>query len=246
MDHLLELTGRAEATHFWFRGFRAFVGPALREVAWGRPNLRILDCGCGTGHNLSWLSAYGRAVGFDLSPGGLEQARRAGRPVVRADLSRVPFPSDAFDLVVSFDVFQCLPDERGGMSEIARVLRPGGALVLTLAAFDLLGADHAELWQEVRRYTPSTARRLVSSVGLVPERVSFLFASLFPFMLAVRLGQRLVRPFRSIDGDADIRVPPEPVNRALSWLLDAEAAVSRHVPMPIGSSLLVVARKPGG
>jgi SAM-dependent methyltransferase len=245
MDHLLELTGQAEATHFWFRGFRAFVRHALRDVTRGRTNLRILDCGCGTGNNLSWLSSYGRAVGFDLSSGGIEYARRAGRPVVRADLTRIPFPSNAFDLAVSFDVFQCLPDERGGISEIARVLRPGGTLVLTLAAFEMLGADHAELWQEVRRYTPGSARQLVSGVGLVPERVSFLFASLFPMMLAVRLGQRLARPFRSIDGDADIRVPPAPVNTALSWLLGAEAAVARHVPMPIGSSLLVIARKPG-
>jgi SAM-dependent methyltransferase len=244
LDHLLELTGRAEATHFWFRGFRTFVGRALRDVTRGRPGLRILDCGCGTGHNLSWLSTYGHAVGFDLSGGGVEQARRAERPVVRADVTRIPFPSDAFDLAVSFDVFQCLPDERGGISEIARVLRPGGTLVLTLAALDVLGADHAELWQEVRRYTPRTARQLVSSAGLVPERVSFLFASLFPLMLAVRLGQRFARPYRSIDSDADISIPPAPVNQALTWLLGAEAAVSRYVPMPIGSSLLVVARKP--
>jgi hypothetical protein len=84
----------------------------------------------------------------------------------------------------------------------------------------------------------------VSSAGLVPERVSFLFASLFPLMLAVRLGQRFARPYRSIDSDADISIPPAPVNQALTWLLGAEAAVSRYVPMPIGSSLLVVARKP--
>jgi ubiquinone/menaquinone biosynthesis C-methylase UbiE len=245
LDRLLEVTGRAEATHFWFRGFRRFVQHALCDVTRGRADLRVLDCGCGTGHNLSWLCSYGRAVGFDLSRGGVDQARQAGRAVVRADFSQIPFPSASFDLAVSFDVFQCLPDEERAIVEMARVVRPGGALVITLAALDVLGADHAELWQEVRRYTPRSAKQLVARAGLVTERVSFLFASVFPLMLAVRLAQRVARPYRAIDGDADMHVPPAPVNDALTWLLGAEAAVSRYVPMPIGSSLLVVARKPG-
>jgi len=244
LDQLLELTGRAEATHFWFRGFRRFVQHALRDVTRGRADLRVLDCGCGTGHNLSWLSTYGRAIGFDLSGRGVEQAREAGRAVVRADFSQIPFPSASFDLAVSFDVFQCLPDEERAIVEMARVVRPGGALVLTLAALDVLGADHAELWQEVRRYTPRTAKQLVARAGLVTERVSFLFASLFPIMFAVRTTQRVMRPFRDRPSHSDIEVPWAPVNSALILLLDGEAALSRYVPMPVGTSLVVVARKP--
>ena len=57
MTDPLELTSRAEATHFWFRGFREFVTPVVRELSGGRRDLRIIDCGCGTGHNIRLLQA---------------------------------------------------------------------------------------------------------------------------------------------------------------------------------------------
>lgn len=244
MDDLLELTRQAEATHFWFRGFRRFVRPALQEVARGRTDLRLIDCGCGVGQNLALLQPYGRVIGFDLMPGGTVAARANGHPVVRADVTRIPFPSDLFDVATSFDVLQCVPDHEGAINEMARIVRPGGAVVLTLAALDFLRGDHAEVWQEVRRYTPRTARRLIESAGLQPERVEFLFATVFPLMLVTRSTQRLLRRVRPPRADRDIAVPAAPINAALTWLLEREADVSRRVRMPIGSSLLVIGRKP--
>ena len=78
MDRLLELTYRAERTHFWFRGFRRFVTPWLSQAAGGRTDLRLLDCGCGTGANLALLARHGVAFGFDLTARGLEFARAHG------------------------------------------------------------------------------------------------------------------------------------------------------------------------
>jgi SAM-dependent methyltransferase len=78
MAGLLELTARAEATHFWFRGFRTYVARAIREIAAGRRNLEILDCGCGTGYNLTTLlQPYGRTFAFDLTPDAFQRAREA-------------------------------------------------------------------------------------------------------------------------------------------------------------------------
>jgi hypothetical protein len=115
---------------------------------------------------------------------------------------------------------------------------------LSLAALEMLSGDHAEVWSECRRYTPRTARELAESAGLHVERVSFLFASLFPLMLAVRTTQRLLRPFRGAPSHTDIDVPWAPLNSALMRLLDGEAALSAHMSMPIGTSLIVIARKP--
>jgi SAM-dependent methyltransferase len=243
MDDLLELTRQAEARHFWFHGFRRFVTPVLHDLAAGRRDLDLVDCGCGVGQNLALLAPYGRAVGFDLTHGGVVTARAAGRRVARADLTRMPFASNRFDVATCFDVLQCVAADDAAVRELARIVRPGGAVVLTLAALEVLRGDHAEVWDEVRRYTPATARRLVESAGLSVERSMFLFASLFPLMLGVRTLQRVLRPLRGVRRDEDIRVPPAPVNAALTWLVSGEAAVARHVPMPIGSSLLVVARK---
>jgi SAM-dependent methyltransferase len=244
MDDLLELTGRAEATHFWFRGFRKFVVPVIADVVRRRPGLRLVDCGCGTGHNLQLLRPHGRAVGFDLSEAGLARARATGLTVLRGDVTRIPLASASFDVATSFDVLQCVEADVAAIREMARIVRPGGVVILTVAALDALRGDHAEVWQEVRRYTPASVRRLIEAAGLRPERVSFLFASLFPLMASVRLVQRVTRRFgRTVRADTDITVPIGPVNLLLTILVSAEAALVRHLPMPIGSSLLVVARK---
>ena len=74
MDRLLEATARAERDHFWFRGFRRFIEPLVADAARGA-RLEILDCGCGTGHNLHMLRNYGRAYGIDLTWAGLVRPR---------------------------------------------------------------------------------------------------------------------------------------------------------------------------
>lgn len=244
MDARLEETRRAGATHFWFRGFRSFVAPALRHVAQGRTDLRIVDCGCGVGTNFELLHPIGRPVGIELTAAGAATAA-AMAPVARADITRLPFPSDDFDLATSFDVMQCIEGDTAAVREMARVVRPGGWVVVSMAALDILYGDHSEVWEEFRRYTPATARRLIEGAGLHVERVEFMFASLFPLMLGVRLVQRALRPLRSQPAHSDISVPWWPLNTALTWLVSGEAALSRRFPMPIGSSLLVVARKPG-
>src|SRR3954451_10173273 len=109
MDRLLEATARAEGDHFWFHGFRRFVQPWLAEATRGLSSPRILDRGCGTGHNLSMLRRYGRAWGIDLTFSGLAHARTHGeRGVARPSGASLPFAGSQFDLVTSFDVLYAL------------------------------------------------------------------------------------------------------------------------------------------
>lgn len=245
MEDLLAATALAEPTHFWFRGFRAYVAPAIQEIAGGRHDLRIIDCGCGTGYNLKHLlEPYGRTFAFDFTPSALVRARGTGRPIVRASIERIPFASSSFDLATSFDVLQSVQDDRAALGEMARILKPGGYAVLNTAAFEFLRGDHADLWTEVRRYTPARAAAAVTGAGFRVVRMTFLFASLFPLMLAVRAAQRVLRLVREPQGDADLAMPARPINTALSWIVQGEVALARRVPLPFGSSLLIVARKP--
>jgi SAM-dependent methyltransferase len=121
MDDLLDLTSRVESTHFWFRGFRGLLRRRLRRWRWPPRIYRLLDCGCGTGHNLATLlRPYGSAFGFDLTPGGLAHARAAGLPSGARRMAAIPFQSSRFDLVTSFDVLQYVRDDADVMKEIAR------------------------------------------------------------------------------------------------------------------------------
>ena len=116
--------------------------------------------------------------------------------------------------------------------------------MLTLAALDMLRGDHAIAWNELRRYTPATARRLVGQAGLRAELVTFMFGSVFPVIASARLLQRVLRPIRGVRDDSDMSVPVAPVNGVLTALVVAEAALARRgIRAPIGSSILVVARK---
>jgi SAM-dependent methyltransferase len=251
MDRLLEATARAERDHFWFRGFRRFVEPfvaaAARRYGSGHTDGRrpdILDCGCGTGHNLTLLKKYGAAYGIDLTWAGLQYARSRGeRRVARATASRLPFPAARFGLVTSFDVLYSLPDEveRDAIAEMFRVLMPGGTLIVNVAALELLRGNHSVLSAEIRRYSRADLTRRLEAAGFRVTRASYTNFSILPMLLAVRLKQRVGGHVESQD---EIAIPPAPVNAALSALLAAEAAALRLVNMPAGSSLLAVAVKP--
>jgi SAM-dependent methyltransferase len=246
MDRLLELTYRAERTHFWFRGFRRFVTPWLSDAAGGRRDLRLLDCGCGTGANLELLARHGQAFGFDLTARGLDFAKSSGAErVVRASIGAIPFPDASFDVVTSFDVLYGLPDEveRAAAGEMARVLRPGGALLVTVAAFESLRGGHGTFSNEVRRYTVPSLSALLASAGLEVERVSYTHATLFPILAVVRGWQRWRGGGVAAASEGDMAVPPAPVNAVLSAALAIEAAVLPHANLPFGSTVLGLARK---
>src|SRR5262245_38426742 len=164
MDDLLRATATAEARHFWFRGFRAFVTPLLARASRQRTGdgvARLLDCGCGTGANLTLLNRFGRAYGFDLSAQGLKFGRQSGRTLLaRASVTAAPFPSGAFDIVTSFDVLYALDDraEREAIQEMYRLIKPGGFALVNVAAMNVLRGDHSVLSREVRRYSRADLR----------------------------------------------------------------------------------------
>jgi SAM-dependent methyltransferase len=244
MDHLLDATARAEERHFWFRGFRRFVSPLVEEAVRGRLSPTLLDCGCGTGHNLALLRKYGRACGIDLTASGLAHAHAKGeRAVAQASATALPFESKSFDVVTSFDVIYSLQDaaERAALSEMFRVARPGGHLVINVAAMALLTGNHSVLAGEVRRYSRASLAHRLEGAGFELRRISYTNATIIPAVMAVRLLQRLSGHTEST---AEISIPPAPVNAALSALLAVEAAALRVVNMPFGSSLLALARRP--
>jgi SAM-dependent methyltransferase len=247
VDQLLRATAEAEARHFWFRGFRAFVTPLVRTALRGRATPRILDCGCGTGANLALLGRFGRAYGFDLSDTGLRIARRTGRTtVVRATVAAAPFPTGAFDLVTSFDVLYSLEaaDERSAAAELFRLLKPGGFALVNVAAMPMLTGDHSVLSRERRRYTRASLRQLLEHAGFTIVRVTYTNASLFLPLAIVRGFHRWRGLSTEANAQQEITVPAAPINAALSAVLALEGVWLRIADNPFGSSLLCLARKP--
>ncbi len=190
------------------------------------------------------LRQYGRAVGIDLTWTGLAYARGKGEEAIaQATATCLPFADGCFEVVTSFDVIYALKDdaEAAALREMLRVLRPGGYLVLNVAAMDLLRGNHSVLANEVRRYSRAALTDKLTRAGFKVRRMSYTNATILPVVAAVRLLQRV-----SGHGEShqEISIPPAPVNAALTAALRVEAALVRVVNMPFGSSLMALAQKP--
>jgi len=249
MERLLEATARAERRHFWFRGFRWFVTPLIARALANRPAPRALDCGFGAGSHLRLLEGSARTYGVELEPAGVRLAHDAGHTrIARATVTALPVPDASVDLVTSFDVLYCLPDaaESAAIAEMFRVLRPGGHAIVNVAALSILHGNHSILSGELRRYTRGQLRERLERHGFEIRRLTYTNAVLLPVLVPVRLAQRLAG-LRMPEGNAmEIAVPPAPVNAALTLALAAEALLLRWADLPVGSSLLCLARKPDG
>ncbi len=249
VDALLRATARAEARHFWFRGFRWFVTPLLRRATEGRPGARILDCGCGTGANLELLGRFGVPYGFDLSPVGLyigtsvwPNPPRARKRDGGALPGRVLRPRHLLrrDLRA-----RGRRRARGGRRNVPRCCAPAARSSINVAAMDILRGDHSVLSREVRRYSRASLARLLDDARLrrraphLHQRVALPADARRPRAAPAGAGCRANRTPQS-----EIAVPPAPVNALLSGLLWLESVWLRAFDEPAGSSLLCLARKP--
>lgn len=234
----------AEETQWWYAGQRAvaeaLLAPALAGLADGERTLRILDAGCGTGGNLLHLERFGRAMGIDLAAEAVDFCRVRSVRAARAALLALPFPGAAFDVVTSFDVLyhQWVEDDGAAVTEMARVLRPGGVLLVRVPALRILWGAHDEEVQSRHRYTRRELAALLASRGLQIERTTYANCFLFPLLLARRTWDRVFERHGS-----DVSFLPAPLEWTFRRTLRAEAAlVQRGMSLPIGASLFALAR----
>jgi hypothetical protein len=130
------------------------------------------------------------------------------------------------------------------MSEMYRVARPGGFIVINVAAMEALRGDHSILGHEVRRYSRRTLSALVEDAGFRITRLTYTNAVLFPPLAVVRALQRWRGLAREEHAANDIRVPAAAINWTLAAALRLESLWVRRFDSPFGSSLLCLAQKP--
>jgi SAM-dependent methyltransferase len=235
----------AEERQWWYAGMRALslalLAEPLAELARRRPVL-ILDAGCGTGNNLRHLARHGRALGVDLSLEAVAFCRSRGVAAARAELSALPFPDGRFDCVTSLDVIyhRWVKDDAAAVVEMARVLRPGGLLLLRVPALRILWGAHDEAVHSRHRYHRGEVRRLLEGAGLQVVRATYANTVLLPLVAARRGLDRLTGRHGS-----DVGFLPRPLEWAFRSILEAEARVVKRLSLPLGTSVFALARKPG-
>jgi SAM-dependent methyltransferase len=203
----------------------------VRKYGEGRD---VFEAGCGTGLLLREAATFARsAVGLDLSRGMLGPARERGLRVVQGSLTDVPLPSESFDLVYSMKVLAHVPPIERAVAELARLVRPGGHLLLEFynpyslryLAKRLAGPGHIA--------HGTTENDVFTRYDTVARARTYLPPELE--LVGVR-GVRVVTPTSKVFSFA-------PMGRVFSWAEHAtcDAPLLRH----LGGFLILIARKQG-
>jgi SAM-dependent methyltransferase len=167
---------------------------------------------------------------------------------LQGDALNLPFADDSFDVVTMLDVLEHLRDDCCALEEVHRVLRPGGALVMSVPAYQTLWSAHDEALHHFRRYEFQSLRRLLRQNGFSVRILSFAMSLMPP---AAWLWRRFLLPFqprrpRGATRHSEGAVLPEvpiAVNRALVKYLEAEGKIIARCPLRFGTSLVAVATK---
>lgn len=239
-----EIEADLERRHWWFKGRRRILRRILARFALPA-GARVLDVGCGTGANGPVLTEGGHfAIGIDASPVplGLAPRRERGHAArVRGDAGRLPFASEAFDVVLALDVLEHLDDDRAAARELHRVCKPGGRLVVFVPALPLLWGLQDEVSHHRRRYRRHGLLAVIAGAGFVVERSTFFNTLLFPLILAARLAMRVWRPTRI---RSENEMGGALGNLIFGAIFAAEAPLLDRLSFPVGVSLACLARRP--
>ena len=224
--------------HWWYRARREVIAAMIRRLVEPPSGAKILEIGCGTGHNLAMLREFGHVDALELD----EEARafaeqRLGRSVMSAPLPEIEGVANRhYDFIGAFDVIEHIENDCAAVNSIAAKLKARGKFVMTVPAHQWMWSAHDVVNHHKRRYSKRRLKDLIESSPLRLEAIGYFNSLLFPIAVAERLSSRA----RGKDS-ADLMLPPGPLNCALEITFAAERHLIGRLPLPPGLSLFAVA-----
>jgi SAM-dependent methyltransferase len=233
-DQMAELDQR----HWWYRGRRRVLDALIRRLIQPPVGAAILEVGCGTGHNLAMLSTFGEVDAVELDETSRAMAEiRLGRTVMSDPLPELKGVADRhYDLICAFDVIEHISDDQQALRAIADKLKSGGKFVMTVPAHQWMWTAHDVVNHHKRRYSKAGLKRLIEDSPLRLDAIGYFNSLLFPLAIAQRISSKI----RGKD-EADLSLPPAPINAMLERAFAAERHLIGRLPLPPGLSLFAVA-----
>lgn len=231
-----------EADHWWFRGRRVLIRRMIDEICPDR-SAAVLDAGTGTGANLRLLRQleFENLSAVDFSEEAIRHCRDKGLgEVQQGDLCDLPYPDESFQLLLATDILEHIDDDAKAAAELARVLAPGGAALLTVPAFPSLWGLQDQVAHHKRRYRMGGFRELVRGAGLQIERSFYFNYLLFAPIFAARQAIRVLKP--KIESENQVNTPL--INSVLRRVFAFDVWSAPRLRPPVGVSIMVIARKP--
>lgn len=242
-----QLMVEVEPEHFWFVSRNRILGDVLRRRM--PTPAKVLEIGCGTGFVLSGLRRLFPQANLSASDIYTEGLTHATRRVPDAflfqmDAVHIPFREE-FDLIGAFDVLEHIEDDEAVLEQLYLACKSGGGVALTVPQHRWLWSRMDDFAHHKRRYARNELIRKLNCAGFRAEYATSFISLLLPFMLAVRL---LRKPAGAEMEDqmhaAGLRIGKF-TNALMSMVMSVERGLLRiGFRLPLGGSLLVVARKP--
>lgn len=236
-----------EDTHWWFRARRAIIRSTLARLNLPK-GANILDAGSGTGGNLHMLASFGHVSAMEMDAEARALADKRGIVHVQpGELpGNIPFEGKLFDLAVMFDVLEHIEQDSSSLAAIHARLASGGHLLLTVPAFEMLWSVHDTMHHHKRRYSLAPLIRQMERAGYDVTFSSYINFWLFPLIATLRIldrvsGGRIIG--KNPGGNAELSIPPVPLNRLLEAIFVSESRLIRILRLPFGVSILLLARK---
>jgi SAM-dependent methyltransferase len=232
-DRMAEL----DELHWWYRARRDVLRELIKRRIRLPADARILEVGCGTGHNFQMLRTFGRLDAVELDSAARAIAsRRLGHAVMDSPLPQLTgVEMHAYDLIAMLDVLEHLDEDRAALVSLAARLKPAGRILITVPAHPWMWSAHDEVNHHKRRYTRRTLAAAVSDAGLKLETMRWFNSLLFPLAAAARLAGRITGR-----EDSDDKLPPAPVNLLFEKIFGLERYAIGRVPLPPGVSLAAI------
>lgn len=236
-----------ELSHWWFTVRRVIIEQCLDQyiVNGAVKDLRWLDLGCGTGVLLHSYTGIRNKVGAEMHAGSAARAQAKGLDV-RQIGARWDFSGwGNFDLVTLADVLEHVEDDREAVRRVHGVLGPAGAILVTVPALKSLWSDHDEINHHFRRYGKRQLLSLFPPAEWEVLKASYFSSFLLPLIWLTRKIRNLRAGKTGPQAKSDLKFRPAWQDSILRSVFRMEARWLRCCTLPLGSSLLVMARKRG-
>lgn len=226
-----------EKINWWYSAKRDLFYLILKGL--NRKFNSSLDIGCGVGSNFNVLKKFSSNVqGIDYSSKALSYCRKkAYDGLQKMNAERLEFKDNSFDLVLCSDVLEHL-DDRKAVSEIFRILKPGGIFLFSVPAHNYLWGPTDIISRHKKRYEKSELRNLVKKFKII--KLSYWnFLAFFPNLLFITLSSL----FRKSKPKNTLELIPKSLNKLLCKLLEVENKLFLRFDLPQGVSIAGICQK---
>ena len=242
---LYENIYQVEETHWWYRARREIIFDWVKRILSIYEKPRILDIGCGTGFNITYLDqlGYSQVHGLDFSQDALMYCKSRQLSILTiANAENLPIQNSVYDVILALDIVEHIPNDRQALSEVYRTLKPGGSFVVFVPAYQFLWSFQDEISHHQRRYEAGDLRSKLLQAGFEIKKLSYANSFLFPIVWLGRLILRTFPGFFKISSESQMN--PTWMNDLLYHIFKAEIPFIRFANFPFGVSIICVCARP--